>query len=160
MQSFIRKGNKKRRKRENERLNLLIFLESGTRILYVIATILLVLYVIGMIISSAINEDDWVISAMSFIVMAVSIIVTVLKKIDVKIKFFIMLIVSTFVYVALYLLFAEYIDENINALVSRLISSFCLIVTFAIEWIKIGIENDKDEERIINKYVDEKRNIR
>ena len=132
MQSWIRKGNKRKRNEENKKTNRKIHFEKFELFMYLVAVLSIMTVAVLFIAVFVLKESDWIIAILSALMLAVSIFI---RKMNPYTSFVVLMLtfIGTIYLIALTVI--NKVTPEINENISRIVSAACLGITFIIEMI-------------------------
>lgn len=155
MQSWVRRSNKIKKEKENRKIQWRINIEIINSIMYVIATVTLIILMGTLIFITAYSHNDLVISIMSLLMLVLSLFLSV-KKLNPYMAFAVMIFVTIYGIIGVTVVLRGKISPQMSEIVCRWISAVSLVSSIIIEWIQIIRGIIEESKLTIKKYESKK----
>ena len=151
MQSWVRRSNKIKKEKDNRKIQWRINIEIINRIMYVIATVTLIILMGMLSFITAYSHNDLVISIMSLLMLVLSVFLSV-KKLNPYMAF----AVTIYGIIGVTVVLRGKISPQMSEIVCRWISAGSLVSSIMIEWIQIIRGIIEDSKLTVKKYESKK----
>lgn len=155
MQSWVRRSNKIKKEKDNRKIQWRINIEIINRIMYVIATVTLIILMGTLSFITAYSHNDLVISIMSLLMLVLSVFLSV-KKLNPYMAFAVMIVVTIYGIIGVTVVLIGKISPQMSEIVCRWISVGSLVSSIMIEWIQIIRGIIEDSKLTVKKYESKK----